>query len=135
MLQLTEAAKWAIYRTPVLHRLMAPVYPYKVSPGELAAMVDLIEATRGTGEAIAEVGVAKGDTSVFLLEHLRWRGDDRPLLLFDTFTGFTAESTTYEVGRLGKQADAYDKFRYGDQGRFERNLRQLGLLAVPDDQG
>jgi len=126
MRHLKEAIKYAVYRTPVVDRLMAPSYPYGLNPGQLTAMVDLIESTRGSGAAVAEIGVAKGDTSLFLLEHLRTRDDDRTLLLFDTFSGFTPESIHHETANRGKSSSSYDKFRYGDEARFQRNLRNAG---------
>ena len=105
---------------------MTPRYPYKINPGELSAMIELIETTRGSGGAIAEIGVAQGDTSMFLLEHLRSVGDPRPLLLLDTFAGFTEESIEFEVSRRGKRSADYDKFRYGDEARFRRHLTKAG---------
>lgn len=121
-----EIAKSIIYRTPFVSRLMAPSYPYKINPGQLAAMVELIESTRASGAAVAEIGVAQGDTSVFLLEHLKSVGDTRELLLFDTFSGFTEESISFEVSNRKKNAGDYDKFRYGDEERFNRNLATAG---------
>lgn len=105
---------------------MAPSYPYKLNPAQLAAMLELITATQGANASIAEVGVARGDTSVFLLEHLRTTADGRPLLLFDTFDGFTPDSIEMEVSVRGKPAGAYGVFRYGDERRFERKLRKAG---------
>jgi precorrin-6B methylase 2 len=105
---------------------MAPSYPYKLNPGQLSAMVELIDDTRDTGASVAEIGVAKGDTSVFLLEHLRTTGDDRPLVLLDTFGGFTPESVAIEVSDRGKDAREYGVFRYSDEMRFCRNLQQAG---------
>lgn len=123
---LVETLKYAVYRTPVLDRIMAPKYPYKINPGQLAAMVSLIDATRSAGAAVAEIGVAQGDTSTFLLEHLRSTGDSRTLLLFDTFSGFTPESVDFEVSQRGKPVGEYNKFQYGDEARFQRNLRTAG---------
>ncbi|BBX68080.1 TylF/MycF/NovP-related O-methyltransferase [Mycolicibacterium psychrotolerans] len=126
MVNLLEAAKFTVYRTPVLNRLMSPQYPYKLDPGELCAMVGFIDATRGTGAAVVEIGVAQGDTSVFLLEHLKTTGDDRTVHLFDTFAGFTETSLDHEVQARGKKRTELDKFRYGDEARFNANLRRLG---------
>lgn len=124
--RMVELAKYAVYRTPILDRLMAPRYPYKINPGQLTAMVEFIEATRDSGGTVAEVGVAQGDTSVYLLEHLRSRADDRVLLLFDTFAGFTEQSIDYEVSSRGKTRSNYDKFRYGDEDRFRRRIYSRG---------
>jgi len=121
-----ESVKYLVYRSPVIGKLMSPDYPYKVSPGQLAAMVDLIESSRAAGGAVIEIGVAQGDTSVFLLEHLASVGDERPLLLFDTFSGFTPSSVEVEVARRGKSRDDYDKFRYGDEQIFRKRLSTAG---------
>lgn len=126
MAGLAESLKYALYRTPVLDRMMAPSYPYKLDPGQLTATVELIDSTRDKGGSLAEVGVAKGDTSVFLLEHLRTRGDDRDLVLIDTFTGFTETSIEHEVSTRGKSPALFDKFRYGDEAIFARNIRRAG---------
>lgn len=126
-MNLRERAKYVTYRTPMFNRLMAPGYPYKVNPAELAAMVNFIDATRDVGGAIVEVGVAQGDTSVFLLEHVRTVADDsRRVVLLDTFGGFTEESVRVEVSERGKDPREFDKFRYGDRVRFERNLLMAG---------
>lgn len=125
-MSLIETVKYAVYRTPGLNRFMAPKYPYKINPGQLTAMIGLIDATRESGAAVAEIGVAQGDTSTFLLEHMRTVEDSRALLLFDTFAGFTDDSIDHEVSKRGKPRSEYDKFRYGDEERFQRNLRQSG---------
>lgn len=124
-----ELAKYLVYRTPVLNRMMSPSYPYKINPGQLCAMVELIEGSRAAGGAVAEIGVAQGETSVFLLEHLRTRGDPRPLLLFDTFSGFTQESVRVELQDRGKTADreSYDSFRYGDEAILCKRLQRAGF--------
>lgn len=121
-----EAAKWLLYRAPLADRLLAPAYPYKLNPAQLAAMLELIDRTREANASVAEIGVARGDTSLFLLEHLRTTRDERPLWLFDTFGGFTPESVEAEVSDRGKTAGAYEVFRYGDERRFERHLRKAG---------
>lgn len=136
MRNLKEAAKWVVYRAPVADRLMAPSYPYKLNPGQLSAMVQLIDNTRDTGASVAEIGVAKGDTSVFLLEHLRTVQDERALLLFDTFGGFTPDSVAVEVADRGKPEGEYGVFRYSDETRFRRNLEKAGyenFLIVKGD--
>ena len=125
-MNLAETLKYALYRTPVVRRAMAPRFPYKITPGQLAALINLIDETAESGSAVVEIGVARGDTSAFLLEHLRVSGADRPVLFVDTFSGFTPESIDVEVEGRGKQRSAYDAFRYGDAGRFTQDLNRLG---------
>ena len=118
--------KRIVYRLPVLRNVMLPEYRYWVDPGELSAMVGLIDATRGTGGAIVEIGVARGDTSVFLLEHLRTTGDPRTLVLVDTFNGFTPESIDYEVTNRRKRAAEISDYSYGSARVFNHSLARLG---------
>ena len=119
-----ELAKYVVYRAPLLSRLMRPSYRYKIDPAQLAAMVGLIDST--PEGAVIEIGVAQGDTSVFLMEHLRTTGDHRPLLLFDTFSGFTPASIEIEVAERGKPRVDFDRFRYTDEAILRRNLERAG---------
>ena len=121
-----EVSKFIVYRAPVVGKLMAPSYSYKVNPAQLAAMVELIERSRDGGGAVIEIGVAQGQTSAFLLEHLRTTDDPRPLLLFDTFSGFTDSSVDLEVQSRGKRREDYNKFRYGDEAIFSKRLTAAG---------
>jgi hypothetical protein len=121
-----EIIKYAVYRTPILRKAMAPTYKYKISPGQIAALINLINDTRESEGVIVEIGVAQGDTSVFILEHMRTTGDSRKVFLFDTFDGFTSESIEYEINLRGKSAAFFDKFRYGSEAIFSKNLTSAG---------
>ena len=123
---LMTTIKRIVYRLPGLRNAMLPEYRYWVDPGELAAMIGLIDATRGTEGAIVEIGVARGDTSVFLLEHLRTTGDPRTLVLVDTFAGFTGESIDYEVENRRKRAAELSDYSYGSARVFNYSLARLG---------
>ncbi|MDE2886722.1 MAG: class I SAM-dependent methyltransferase [Gemmatimonadota bacterium] len=118
--------KRIVYRLPVLQNVMLPGYRYWVDPGELSAMVGLIDATRGAGGAVVEIGVARGETSVFLLEHLRTTGDPRSLVLVDTFSGFTPESIDHEVVNRRKRASEISDYSYGSARVFNHSLARLG---------
>ena len=124
--RLMGKARFAAYRTPFLRNLMLPEYRYWVDPGTLSAMVELITATRDSGAAIVEIGVGRGFTSVFLLEHLRTSRDPRSLLLVDTFSGFTDESIDYELGRRDKSPSDLTDYSYASSKVFEFGLTRLG---------
>lgn len=134
-MNLRETAKYAVYRSALGDRIMAPSYPYKINPGQLATMINLIESSRAGGGAVIEIGVAQGDTSVFLLEHLKTVEDERELLLFDTFSGFTEESIEVEVSSRGKNRADYDKFRYGDEQIFRKRLSSAGYSRFQTFKG
>ena len=125
-MQVAEVAKYWGYRLPLIRQSMRPRYDYKVCPGQLAAMMQFIDATAGTDAAIVEVGVARGQTSMFLLEHLRTTGDDRPLYLVDTFSGFTAASIATETEQRGKKAADFERFRYGSRKLLHSDLKSAG---------
>jgi len=114
---------------------MAPTYKYKINPGQIAALINLINDTRDSGGAIVEIGVAQGDTSVFILEHMRTTGDSRQVFLFDTFEGFTSESIEYEINLRGKSAAFLDRFKYGDEGIFRKNLNSAGYSNFATRKG
>lgn len=120
-----EKIKYMAYRAP-LPGVMTPTYKYKINPGQLHALIGFIDATKVNGGAVVEIGVAQGDTSSFLLEHLKTTDDPRDLLLFDTFSGFTESSIDVEVNLRGKEEDAYMAFRYGDEQVFSRKLKAAG---------
>ena len=119
-------ARRIVYRTPLLRNLMLPTYPYWVDPGVLAAMLGLVNATRRSGAAVVEIGVGRGDSSVFLLEHLLTTGDPRHLLLVDTFDGFTPESVAHETGERRKARSEISDYSYLDRRVFELGLKRLG---------
>lgn len=125
-MSLKEQAKYVVYRAPYFKRFMAPRYRYKVNPGELFALMQLMESSREAGGAVVEIGVAQGDTSVFILEHLKTTGDARVPYFFDTFEGFTKESVDFEIEKRGKSGEKLDSFAYGDEAIFRENLRNAG---------
>ena len=131
----TELVKFLTYRTPVLQRLMAPRYRYKIAPGQIAALVGLINATRETNGVVVEIGLAQGDTSALILEHLKTTNDHRKVYLFDTFEGFTEESVDCEVESRGKSRSQLRAFRYGDEAIFSKNLVRAGYSRFETRKG
>ena len=88
-------------------------------------MVELIDATRGRG-AVVEIGVGRGDTSVFILQHLRTTADPRKVVFVDTFSGFTREDLDYEVAKRDKRANEISDYSYGSARIFNHGLARLG---------
>jgi hypothetical protein len=79
--------------------------------------------------SIAEIGVARGQTTVFLNEHLQHSGDSRAYLCIDTFKGFTAGDIAYEGTRRGKRGIRYNEFGYNDAGIFAANILDSAMRA------
>ncbi|MGH7239047.1 MAG: TylF/MycF/NovP-related O-methyltransferase [Candidatus Saccharimonadales bacterium] len=125
-MNILEVVKYLVYRTPGVRRLMAPRYGYKINPGQLAELIRMIDETKDKGGTVIEIGVGQGDTSVFLLEHLKTTDPKRELFLFDTFNGFTKDSVDYEINERKKSGGAYRSFKYGNAEIFGDNLKAAG---------
>ena len=41
-----EKLKYYAYRLPFVTEAMTPSYPYKINPGQLAALIELVESSR-----------------------------------------------------------------------------------------
>ena len=118
--------KYFAGRVPIIRDLVLPKHRFGVDPIQLAALVNLIDATRESGGAVCEIGIGMGHTSVFLLEHMRSTANPAKVVLVDTFEGFTESSISYEVTHRGKVRSDIDLFKYGSRDIFERRLRRLG---------
>ena len=126
MPRLMAALKSAVYRTPIARNALRPRYPYWVTPGTLSQMVQLINQLSTRSGAVVEVGVARGITSVFLLEHLRTTEDPRPLIMIDTFSGFTKEDVYHEVRHRRRRKQDLSDFSYGSAKAVAADLDRLG---------
>lgn len=124
--RLMAAVKRVAYRLPIIRIPLRPTYPYWVTPGTLATIVGLISRTETRGGSVVEVGVGRGLTSVFLLEHLKATGDPRSLILIDTFTGFTETDIDYELRNRNRKRSDLSDFSYGDPGVLRGDLNRLG---------
>lgn len=102
---LRRLATRAAYDGP-LWPFFVPRYRYMFSPRQLSFLIDQLDRVREVDGVVVEVGCARGDTMVFLNEHLRSTGRIRPYVCIDTFSGFLPEDVAYESGQRGKDAAA-----------------------------
>ena len=131
---LTQQLKRAAFRWPVLRELSRPRYNYSLEPIQLAWLCSAIENTKAactsstdTAGCIVEVGVARGMTSVFLLQHMKQLGDNRTYFCMDTFAGFMQRDVDYEVRFRQKRKTHFRGFSYNHKEIFERNLVKCGF--------
>lgn len=126
-----EYAKRVAFRNPYLNWLSRPSYPYNLDPYQLAYLIQSLESTRHLRGAVLEVGVARGQTTVFLNTHLRLTSDKRSYLCVDTFEGFLEQDIDHEINIRGKNDNiAYKGFGYNDVHVFEKNMATLGFHNV-----
>ena len=122
------ATGWLFYRLPApVRKRLLPRYQYSIEPVQLACLVGLIDQNVNSGGGVVcEIGVARGYTSIFLLQHIRSTANPTKFVMVDTFSGFTRSSIAYEVSARGKAKSDIDKFQSGSPRMFEKHLRRLG---------
>ncbi len=135
-----QYAKRAIFRLPIVRNLMLPRYPFMLEPDQLIWLCDAIDRTRASGGigCIVEVGVARGQTSAFLLTHMCHRGDSRRYYCIDTFQGFMPADVAHEISNRGKGSLSFGGFAVNDRGLVEQNLQRQGFgnaAVIQSDAG
>jgi O-methyltransferase len=123
--------KRAAFRWPGLRELSRPRYYYNIEPAQLAWLCEAIAASKSDVQSmqgcVVEVGVARGMTTVFLLEHMKKIGDTRTYVCIDTFSGFTEGDIEYEVKMRGKVLSHYRGWAWNDREIFRENLSKCGF--------
>lgn len=132
-----EVMKSVAFRTPLLNFLSRPRYAYNIDPAQLCWLVEAIDKSRANARpgAIVEVGVARGMTTTFLLEHMKRSGDNRTYACIDSFEGFVESDIEYEVNTRNKHKADYGGFRYNDVEVFKGNLAKNGYANVHVHKG
>ena len=98
-----------------------PRYHYMYSPAQLAFLCQCISDVEPVDGTILEVGSAFGNTTVFLNEHMRCSGIERPYVCIDTFSGFTQRDLEDEISARGRRPPG-QAFRTNKQKWVQRTL-------------
>ena len=105
-IQLKKVLKEIQFYSPFRHNFF-PKYAYNFSVPQLCFLSECIEDTRDIEGAIIEVGCHTGATTVFLNHLMDDIGVVKDYYAIDTFAGFTAEDTDFEVKYRKKQRDLF----------------------------
>lgn len=119
----------ALATTGLGRRGLLARYRYAFTPRQLWTLCEAAENARRLDGAFLEVGVDRGETTVFLMRHLRTLGPLPRYLCIDTFTGFTAADVAAERGR-GKDDDFDRWFRINSKQLVERAVALNGLTET-----
>jgi O-methyltransferase len=129
---LRELAKRLSFR--YLAAVSAPRYGYGLDPAALAFLVTAISERAATPGCVVEIGVARGMTTRFLVEHMVREGIRKRYHALDTFSSFVPEDMAYERSARGKTAADLAGFTYNDVGVWRRNFRAFDFVhAHPCD--
>lgn len=114
-------------------RHILPRYVYNFDAAQLIFLCECLEKTRSVAGAVLEIGVAGGETTLFLNNYLQVRAIDKPYFALDTFEGFVAADVAVEVSRRGKQPQNYvgiSAFRINKQSWYDETMRLNGVTRV-----
>lgn len=126
------ALKEALVRSRWQRRVL-PRYAYNFNAAQLCFLCDCLERTREVAGAVVEVGVAGGETTLFLNSYLDARGIDKAYLAIDTFGGFTPQDVAVEVRGRGKRETDYrgvEGFQVNRQEWYDAAMRMNGVTRV-----
>ena len=117
--------------TAIGRRAFLAQYRYAFDPAQLWAICEAAEEATKVEGAFAEIGVASGETTVYLHRHLASLGVERDYYCIDTFGGFTDDDIAVERQR-GKNDDFEAWFRLNSADLFQRSmdLHELSRVRV-----
>jgi hypothetical protein len=106
-----------------------PRYDYNIEPIQLATLVMELERLRNTRGAIVEIGVSRGLTTRFLVEHILKQGLNERLYAIDTFASFVDSDLEYEVNVRGKRMREVRGFEFNDYAVWKRNFADFPFVV------
>jgi hypothetical protein len=109
----------------------SPNYPYNVEPFQLAMLINETERVRTIKGSIVEIGVARGMTTRFLVEHFVSKNIwDQKIYAIDTFASFTDSDTKFEIEKRGKSMAEYKGFAYNDFEVWVKNFAKFPFVVA-----
>ncbi len=101
-----------------------PTYGYNLEPIQLATIVNEIDRTSSFSGNILEVGVARGMTTRFILEHLKSNANINinNFYVLDTFNSFLRDDLMYEVSYRNKSLWKLKGFNYITLKSWSKNF-------------
>ena len=109
----------------------SPDYPYNVEPIQLAMLINEMERLQTIQGSIVEIGVARGMTTRFLVEHVVSKNIcDQKFFAIDTFASFTDSDTIFEIEKRGKSKADYKAFAYNDFEVWVKNFVKFPFVEA-----
>ena len=109
-----------------------PNYNYNLEPIQLSKIIESIEYVLSDKENIdsclLEIGVARGMTSRFIVEHLKSSNYNNNFYCIDTFSSFTEEDLNYEINVRGKLKNELLGFSYNDFEKWKNNFYEFKMV-------
>lgn len=125
-----RAIKEVLGRNNFFEQEMFTVYPYMFEPDQLMFIANTAVEQLSVAGSYIEVGCARGASTAFVNRALAQHGAPPRYITLDTFAGFPAEQSDYEIRERGKPEDIKVNFVVNRQEWVERSLRLAGVRHV-----
>ena len=114
-------------------RFGEPVYPYNIEPSQLAKLTTLLDELNETKGNFVEIGVARGQTTLFLSRHIEDTNyldtnKDFKYYAIDTFNSFLKEDLNYEIKKRGKALRELKGFTYNNYEKWKTNFNNYHFV-------
>lgn len=113
-------------------KLGKPRYNYNIEPIQLAFLINEIERLKDTNGCICEIGVARGQTTRFIAEHIQTQNisKNNKYYAIDTFDSFLKSDLDFEVKNLGKKYDELKGFGYNSFNIWKKNFSNFDFIEA-----
>ena len=110
-----------------------PSYPYNVEPSQLSKLTSLLDELKETEGNFAEIGVARGQTTLFLANHIKSTNylkfnKNFKYYAIDTFSSFTKDDLNFEIKNRGKTLKELKGFNYNAFERWKNNFKVFDFI-------
>lgn len=121
--------KEIIFRSP-LRRHFFPYHAYNFTVPQLLFICKCLEDSRVALGCIAEIGVAQGQTTLFLNKYMDAAQIEKPYFSVDTFEGFTEKDIHIEVSQRSKRTSFYTGYNMNKQKWYDGTMRMNSISRV-----
>ena len=125
ILEIKEFLKKIAFRYTTLGK---PSYPYNIEPSQLSKLINLLDELKENEGNFAEIGVARGQTTLFLSRHIKSTNylkysKNFKYYAIDTFSSFMKDDLNYEIDNRGKTLKELKGFSYNSYEKWKDNFK------------
>ncbi|HEY1782225.1 MAG TPA: TylF/MycF/NovP-related O-methyltransferase [Roseiarcus sp.] len=121
-------------KTGFMERMTFSVYDYMFDPQQLFFLTNCLQETANVKGCCIEVGCAWGHTTAFMKKWMDVQGIEKDYIALDTFSGFVAGDTEYEVKYRSKVQRLDREFSFNKKTWFDHSLKLSKVESVTSIQ-
>ena len=110
-----------------------PSYPYNIEPIQLSKLIVLLDELNGIEGNFAEIGVARGQTTLFVSMHILTSdylkiNRNFKYYAIDTFSSFLKKDFNFEIKNRGKSPKELKGFAYNNFKKWKENFKSFEFV-------